>query len=195
MKKFYFFDFDGTLTRKDTMFLFLRFASPSKYRFQYLRHIPLFILVKLKLIDAAQVKKSFISSLLKGKTQEFIERKSQAFFAEYYPSLIRERALDFIQKIDRDKTDSYLVTASLDIWVKPFAEEFKMNLISTEAYFKDGVFTGEFKTPNCNGREKVTRIKAQIQGKKYDKTIAFGDTSGDKPMLQWANESYFRFFH
>ena len=34
-----------------------------------------------------------------------------------------------------------------------------------------------------------------IEGLRYDKSIAFGDTSGDKPMLSWADESYFRFFH
>ena len=48
---------------------------------------------------------------------------------------------------------------------------------------------------NCNGGEKVHRIKEAIQGKKFDKTIAFGDTSGDKEMLEWANESHFEFFH
>ena len=30
---------------------------------------------------------------------------------------------------------------------------------------------------------------------KFDKTIAFGDTSGDKEMLAWANEGKFEFFH
>ena len=34
-----------------------------------------------------------------------------------------------------------------------------------------------------------------MKGRKYDKIIAFGDTAGDKPMLNWADESYFRFFH
>ncbi|MGC4128703.1 MAG: HAD family hydrolase [Bergeyella sp.] len=195
MKKLYLFDFDGTLTYKDTMFLYLKFYNRAKYDLQFLKHLPLFVLLKLKLLDAESVKKSFVSSILKGEKKERIEAKSQKFFEEYYPKIFRQNALDFIKNIDRENTESYIVTASLDIWVKPFADEFQLNLLATEAEFKNDVFTGNFKTKNCNGIEKVNRIKSAIDGKKFDKKIAFGDTNGDKPMLNFADESYFRFFH
>jgi len=195
MKKLYLFDFDGTLTYKDTMFLYLKFYNCTKFNFQFLKHIPLFILLKLKLASAEKVKKSFISSILKGQSKTKIEEKSQQFFEKYYPEIIRENAIEFIKNIDREHTESYLVTASLDIWVKPFAEKFKMNLLATRAEFKNEIFTGNFVGNNCNGGEKVHRIKEALQGKKFDKTIAFGDTSGDKEMLEWANESHFEFFH
>ncbi len=194
MKKLYLFDFDGTLTDRDTMFLFLQFYSPVQYRFQLLKHLPLFVLLKLKLADAGKVKRSFVSSVLKGQTEQKIEEKSQHFFEKYYPGIIRQNALDFIHNIDRDNTESYIVTASLNIWVKPFAEKFGMHLIATEAEFRNGIFTGNFSTKNCNGKEKLYRIRQALGGKKYDKTIAFGDTSGDQPMLKWADESYYRFF-
>ena len=87
------------------------------------------------------------------------------------------------------------MSASLDIWTKPFAEKFGMKLIATQAKFKDEVYTGQFITKNNNGQEKVSRIKKEIEGKKFDKIIAFGDTSGDKPMLSFAHESHYRFFH
>ena len=124
-----------------------------------------------------------------------MKKKTQEFFDQYYPEIFRENALDFIKNIDYSQTDCYIVSASLDIWVKPFAEKFKMNLIATKAEFKNEVFTGNFVGKNCNGPEKVIRIKEDISGKKYDKTIAFGDTSGDQQMLDWANEGQFKFFH
>lgn len=195
MKKLYLFDFDGTLTYKDTMFLFLKFYDPAKFSAQFLKHIPLFILLKLKLADAEAVKKSFISSVLKGESRYQLDKKAQQFFQENYPSLFRENALDFIKNIDRETTDSYIVSASLDIWVKPFVEEFGMTLLCTQAEFKDDIFTGKFVGKNCNKQEKVNRIKAELNGKKYDKIIAFGDTSGDKAMFRFANESHYRFFH
>ncbi|MGL6125527.1 HAD family hydrolase [Chryseobacterium artocarpi] len=195
MKKLYCFDFDGTLTYKDTMFMYLKFYDSTKYRVQFLKHVPLFILLKLKLAEAEKVKKSFIGSILKGQTQEKIETKSRQFFELHYPRIVRENALDFIQNIDRNNTQSLLVTASLDIWVKPFAKELNMQLVSTRAEFKNGVFTGNFIGKNCNGKEKLVRIKEEINDSKYDKIIAFGDTSGDKPMLRWANEGHYQFFH
>jgi HAD superfamily hydrolase (TIGR01490 family) len=195
MKKLYCFDFDGTLTYKDTMFLYLKFYNSSKFRIQFVKHIPLFILLKLKLADTEKVKKSFIGSILKGQLQTKIEDKSKLFFEEYYPKILRENALDFIDNIDKENTDSLIVTASLDIWTKPFAEKLQMKLVATQAEFKNGIFTGNFIGKNCNGKEKLERIKTEINGAKYDKIIAFGDTSGDKPMLQWANEGHYQFFH
>ncbi|BEV06378.1 MULTISPECIES: HAD family hydrolase [Chryseobacterium] len=195
MKKLYCFDFDGTLTYKDTMFMYLKFYDPTRFRLQFLKHVPLFVLLKLKLADTEKVKKSFIGSILKGQTQEKIEKKSRQFFEHYYPKIVRENALDFIQNMDRNNTQSLLVTASLDIWTKPFAEAFKMQLISTKAEFRNGVFTGNFVGKNCNGNEKLVRIQQEISNHKYDKIIAFGDTSGDKPMLKWANEGHYQFFH
>lgn len=195
MKKLYLFDFDGTLTYKDTMFLYLRFYNPQKFFLQFIRHIPLFALLKLKLADAEKVKKSFIASILKGESRQKIEKKSQLFFDKYQHDIIRENALEFITTINRNQTETYIVSASLDIWVKPFAERLGMKLLSTQAEFQDGIFTGNFIGRNCNGPEKVNRIKEAVKGSKFDKTIAFGDTSGDREMLAWADESQFEFFH
>ncbi len=195
MKKAYFFDFDGTLTYKDTMFLFLKFCNPSKFYIQFLKHIPLFLLLKLKLADPEKVKKSLIFSILQNENKESLELKSQQFFEENFPQIIRENALDFINNIDKEHTESFIVTASLDIWVKPFADYFKMTLLATQAEFKNEKFTGNFIGKNCNKIEKVNRIAEATKDMKFDKTIAFGDTSGDLQMLEWANESHFKFFH
>lgn len=195
MKKLYCFDFDGTLTKTDTMFSFLKFYDKKKFYWNFAQHIPLFIMLKMNFADAEKVKKSFISSILKGESEDKINRKAQLFFKENYPEIFRQNALDFIQNMDRQNTESYLVSASLDIWVKPFAEKLQLKLISTEAKFENGVYSGHFKTKNCNGMEKVRRIKKAIEGKKFDKIIAFGDTDGDREMLAWANEGHFRFFH
>ena len=195
MKKLYCFDFDGTLTYSDTMFLYLKFYNSSKFRTQFLKHVPLFVLLKLKLVEPEKIKKSFIASILKGESKEKIEKKSQQFFEKYYPEIFRTNALEFIENIDRSHTESYIVSASLDIWVQPFAEKFKMNLLATRAEFIDDIFTGNFTGKNCNGQEKVERLKAAVKGRKYDKIIAFGDTSGDCEMMDWADESQFKFFH
>ncbi len=195
MKKLYCFDFDGTLTYKDTMFLFLKFYNRRKFYFSFVKHVPLFILLKINLLEAEKVKRSFISSVLKGETKNRIQQQAHLFFQKYYPELIRRNALDFISGMDREKVESLIVTASLDLWVQPFADHFGMKLLATTAEFKDDIFTGNFVGINCNGDEKVNRILGEIKNKQFDKTIAFGDTKADQAMLNWADESHFRFFH
>ncbi|MBP3839392.1 MAG: haloacid dehalogenase-like hydrolase, partial [Chryseobacterium sp.] len=101
MKKLYLFDFDGTLTYKDTMFLYLKFYNSTKFYMQFLKHIPLFVLLKLKLADAEKVKKSFISSILKGESRAKIDKKAQSFFEKFERDIFRKNALEFIQNIDR----------------------------------------------------------------------------------------------
>ena len=61
-----FFDFDGTLTKKDTMFMFLKYCDQNRFASKFLLHMPLFMLLKLKLAKAENVKRHFISSVLKG---------------------------------------------------------------------------------------------------------------------------------
>lgn len=195
MKKLYCFDFDGTLTKKDTMFAFLKFYNPKRYFISVIRHLPLFIMLKLKLTKPEDVKKSFISSILINESKQKIEEKSREFFKKNYPKIIRPNALKFIKEINRKEAKCLLVTASLDIWVKPFAEKWEMHLLSTQALFENGIFTGKFSTKNCNGKEKVNRIKQAIENENFEKRIAFGDTSGDKEMFSWADESFYRFFH
>ncbi|MBQ6658992.1 MAG: haloacid dehalogenase-like hydrolase, partial [Prevotella sp.] len=48
MKKIYAFDFDGTLTTKDTLIAFIRYACGDKaFCWGFLRYSPLLILMKL----------------------------------------------------------------------------------------------------------------------------------------------------
>lgn len=194
MKKAYFFDFDGTLTYRDTMFMFLKFSGKARFYKKFFLFSPLFALLKLGLANPEEVKRKFIESILSGRTKASLEKDAEAFAEQSYPKIFRPTALDFIKNISA-ATDSYLVSASLDIWLKPFAQRLNMQLISTEADFEKGVFTGRFKTPNCNGAQKPLRIAQAIRGRAYDKKIAFGDTVGDKEMLDWADEGHYRFFH
>ena len=195
MKNLYCFDFDGTLTKHDTLFMFLKYFNQKRYYAQFIKHIPLFFLYKIRLVEAGRIKKSFIRSILHGASCEVLQNLANSFFKEKFTIICRESAVEFLEKLDREKNDCLLVSASLDIWVKPFADHFKMELVSTKAKFENNLFTGDFLTKNCNGKEKVYRIQKAIEGKKYKQIIAFGDSVGDREMLAWADVAHYRFFH
>ena len=82
----------------------------------------------------------------------------------------------------------------MDIWVKPWVEAQQMDLIATGTTFREGKLTGEYATSNCYGPEKVIRIQAKYDLSQYEKIYAYGDTSADKPMLELADEAYFKPF-
>jgi phosphoserine phosphatase len=67
-----------------------------------------------------------------------------------------------------------------------------VDLIATKLEMKDGRVTGRFLTRNCSGEEKVRRIEEQYDVKSFGYIYAYGDTPGDKAMLDLANERYYR---
>jgi phosphatidylglycerophosphatase C len=194
-RNLYLFDFDGTLTTKDTLFDFLKFSFPKTYTVNFVLFIPLFVVSKLKIIDPGKIKEMFISTFLKGLHEVEINQLAQNYFKENYPKLIHPKADEYIKQIS-NYNDKYIVSASLDIWIKPFADYYGMGLISTKAKFDDkGIYTGKFASKNCNNIEKKYRIEKEIDLSFYDEVISFGDTKGDEAMFSISTQSNFRFFN
>ena len=194
-RNLYLFDFDGTLTCKDTLFDFLKFSFPKVYFINYLIFIPLFIVSRLKIIDAGFVKEMFISKFLKGKSYVEINQLAQNYFEQNHQELIYSKADEYIKSLS-NYNDKFIVSASVDFWIQPYADYYEMGLICTKAkYDEQGFFTGKFASPNCNYQEKKNRIEKEIDLSLYDQIIAFGDTKGDEAMFSIATKSNFRCFN
>ncbi len=197
--KLYVYDFDGTLTFKDSMFEFLKLVSKSKkgYIKKIVLHLPSFILMKCKLVPAQKVKETLLYSFLKEKNKDEIQALAQTFFAKKGNELIRPNAYNHIISQKNTNVQQVLVTASLDIWVEPFANYLGIDLISTEADFSThNLYQKNFKSQNCNGIEKVIRLKKYLtKFPNISEVIAYGDTSGDKELLAFADRSFYRYFH
>ena len=67
------------------------------------------------------------------------------------------------------------------------------DLISTELKVENGKLTGKF-LPNCNGYEKVKRIKEKYNLSEYKEIHVFGNSKGDLPMLELGTHKYYKFF-
>lgn len=195
MKRLYLYDFDGTITNKDSLFEFLKFATPAlQYNFILLKFLPVFMGTKLGIFNRAKIKQRFISACLKGKSKEEIAALSTSFLEHIQQgNFFKKNSLTSI-KINAKKGDVYIVSASLDLWLKPIAEYLGVKLICTEASFDKGIFNGDFKTPNCNYNEKPRRVLNEINLKNYLEIHYFGDSKGDMAMKLLATSFYYRYF-
>jgi phosphatidylglycerophosphatase C len=81
-----------------------------------------------------------------------------------------------------------IVTASPEAIVEPFARRLRADgLIATQLQTdKNGRITGALDGANCRGIEKVRRITDHF-GTDFSLAAAYGDTSGDREMLQMAH--------
>jgi HAD superfamily hydrolase (TIGR01490 family) len=184
------FDFDGTLTRSDTFFGFIRFVR-GDFRF-FAGLIPLaptliaFIIGRLPNYVA---KERVLTYYFGGMPASELWHSGQLYAEKKIPSILRPETSDLLRKHQAMGHRCLLVTASLNFWTKDWAESNGLELISSRPEIVNGLFTGKLAGKNCHGKEKVRRIMEHLNGIRPEKVFAYGDSkAGDGPMIEWADE-------
>lgn len=189
------FDFDGTLTVRDSFKAYLRWRSgPVRYGVGLARLAPA-ALAYLVHKDRGRIKAQAVGEFLKGVDRERLVEETRAFAEEIAPRFLRPDALAAWRRWRAEGAELVIVTASPREVVAPFAERLGADrLIATELLFdaQDRV-AGPFATPNCRGPEKVARLES-VYGRGVTLKAAYGDTSGDREMLAIAEERGYRVF-
>ncbi len=209
MKRIYCYDFDGTLTRKDTLLEFIKYTmGTARFIKGFLLYSPLIVLMKLHLYSNGKTKEKIFKYFFEGIEEEAFNEQCMLFALEHTHDL-RFPGIFKIQEAQRQKEQVFIVSASIDNWVIPFFQLqglTNVTVLGTQLETKDGKLTGRFKTKNCYGREKVRRICEALslsEDKKdhpadFDRSQyyieAFGDSRGDKEMLAFADEGHYKPF-
>ena len=192
MKKIYAFDFDGTLTTKDTLIEFIRYAKGSMaLGLGFLRYAHLLVLMKLGLYPNYKAKQKVFAHFFKDTTLDDFNALCKAFAASS-SHLLRPNAIEAINQAIKDGSEVLIVSASIDNWVQPFFPQVKV--VGTQIEVIDSKLTGRFLSKNCYGQEKVNRILSLYPNRQDYHLTAYGDSRGDKEMLAFADESYFKPF-
>ena len=194
--KLYAFDFDGTITTKDTFIAFIRFVKGDLRTFLgLLLYAPILIMMKLKLYPNWKAKQQLFTYFFKGMNMKEFKLKCNEF-ARHNKALIRPLALIEIQKALKEGEKVMIITASIDMWVRPFFSELDKNIhiVGTKIEEKEGKVTGHFVTRNCYGAEKVNRLKEIMPNRDSYELISYGDSRGDKELLEYADKGYFKPF-
>jgi phosphatidylglycerophosphatase C len=189
------FDLDGTITTHDTMFAFVRHARGNlRTALGLLWLSPVLGLHALGLVDATTAKTALLRHFFGGLPKQTLQAWAESF-ASPLDELVRPEARARLQWHREQGHEIVLVSASLDLWLSPWAQRQALNLLCTQAHFDGDVFTGSLQGPNCNGPEKEARIRAAHDLSSYTFVYAYGDSSGDVQMLALAHESWLRPFH
>lgn len=198
MKIIAFFDFDGTLTIDDSLLKFIRFAKGDLAFFIGLIVIsPILVLYVLKLVPNNYAKQKLLAYFFKGCSQEKFTQVAHEYSLNHINKILCPQAMLKVKWHLEQRHKVVVVSASIDAWLRPWCEQEGLDLLATELEIAGGKVTGNFLTPNCHGEEKVSRIKQAYNLEEYDHIYAYGDTSGDKPMLNLANPglSFYKPFH
>jgi phosphatidylglycerophosphatase C len=189
------FDFDGTITHKDTLFEIIKFQKGRvSFYLGMLWLSPVFLLYFLRLTNNAEAKEQVIRFFFRGSSIVDFQGKCDLFIEKKLPGLLRKEALQKIKFHLASGHRVIVVSASAENWIQGWCKTMNIECIATALMQEGGYLTGKFASPNCQGIEKVNRIRAALTIKDYKPIYAYGDTKGDKPMLELADYPFFRTF-
>jgi len=186
------FDFDGTITKKDTLLEFIKFCKGRKsFIIGFLLYSPLLIAYKIGLYPNWKVKQKIFSYFFKGmKYDTFCDFGER--FALKINSFINENIFEKLKEHMAKGDDIYVISASIKEWVSPWCKNLGIeNVLGTQIEVINGTITGAFKSKNCYGQEKVNRLLEKEPNRNEYFLTAYGDSRGDKEMLEFADKGCF----
>ena len=196
MKKIYAFDFDGTLTKRDSLIAFLVYARGWKVFLKcFALHLHFLIGMKLGIFNSGKVKELIFAWYFSGMPEDMFNNLCERF-ADTHREMLRPRGVAKLRELTADADSTVMiVSASINNWVAPFFREFPgIEIFCTRIEVANGALTGRFLSANCRRREKVRRIQALHPDRKSYWLTAYGDSSGDIEMLDFADEGYYKPF-
>ncbi|KHN49728.1 HAD family hydrolase [Pectobacterium fontis] len=190
------FDFDGTLTYRDSFIPFLRFAFGKRVFARRMMHLvlPSARCVQRKL-TRDELKERLIATFLSGADVTWIQEKAEAFCRRKWDTLMRKSGLQGVAAELYSGAEVTLCSASPEIVLRPFAERLGVKLIGTQLEVENGKLTGKINGHNCRCHYKVQRLESVYGSLNQYYVRAWGDTRGDYELLASANDAHWRHFH
>ncbi len=190
--KIYAFDFDGTLTTRDTLIDFIRFVRGDKATLLgLLRFSPLLLLMKMGIYPNGKCKRQLFTYFFKGMREGVFNDFCETY-AHKRKSILRPAAMEKLREVQQEGHTVVVVSANMDSWVRLFLPG--IEVIGTKVEVMNERLTGRFYTRNCYGKEKVRRFLERFPERNTYELIVYGDSRGDHELLDIADEGYYKPF-
>jgi len=191
MKGIAVFDFDGTISFKDSFFDFIRFTHGGTQLLACITlNIPFISLYFIGLYPSHKLKQGFFSYFYKGSSQEILETKGIEYCEKRIDKIIYSGAKKRIAWHRSQGHKIYLLTASSGLWLGHWCKINGISLIGTEFEVVDGKYTGRILGKNCRGSEKARRLKADVDIGNSVNTYGYGDSKSDKNFLALVSKPF-----
>lgn len=181
------FDFDSTLTTKDTFRPLARHFARNNFFKLWLIYF-LLTLYKIKLIKDKPLKEIFLKLFAKNLNQAQMGKKISAFIEKILPPFLNKATLDILNRHLKAGDRVFLVSANFDFFLEPIVKRWELQgLICTETQKINSCFTGKIIGPTCKGRDKLNKVINTLGETELKNTIAYGDPE-DELLLSNAEE-------
>jgi len=189
------FDFDGTITTKDALVPFFSFLKTPLVAYLLLAsRLPWFAAFILGIVSRQKAKETALGAVLKGMSYPVLQQNGQAFAEGPLNDLVKPEAVQRLRWHQQQGHRCILISATLDIFLKPWAEKMRFDdlICSQLAFDPKGFATGKLYGLNCWGPEKVRHLLDLLGPKETFELYAYGDSRGDRELLELADHPFYR---
>jgi len=191
------FDFDGTITSRDTFNDFILYNFGVKnFILAFLIISPFIFLYFIGVLKNDIPKKIIFFYFFRNMKSRDYKKMCFSYSKFRLIKFLKPEALRKINWHMKFRHTLIINSASLADWIKPWALKsgFK-HIIATNVEIKDNLLTGKFIGPCPYGIEKVIGLsKLGFNSNQYI-IYAYGDSNGDKELLKLADYPFYRTFN
>lgn len=191
------FDFDGTLTYRDTLLPFLSFIKgPIKTMAGIILAVPYLCGALYTPKFRQKAKEKILKETLGGMTIEQVRKEGEKYALGALQKKIRPEGLKKLIWHKQQGHRCVLISANLDVYLEPWAFNtgFHDLICSKVEATQEGKLTGNLIGLNCWGAEKTRRLLQLVGPKDQFVLYAYGDSQGDRPLLELADYPFYRIF-
>lgn len=192
------FDFDGTVSRKDTLVPFVaRVAGlPRSVAGGVAAAWSGFVRREFNPRDRDELKAHMVQRLLAGRSERELEREAGLYATKLIDGGLRPEMVDQVRRHVAAGHETLFVSASLVYYLRPIARHFHMSdVIGVEPVAEGGVLTGALAGPNVRAAQKEVRLREWLG---VDATgplegielWSYGNSSGDHELLAMADHAF-----
>lgn len=175
------FDFDGTLSRRDSLLPFLRHVCGTpRLAAHLLRLSPVLLGYACGVLRNDHAKRRLLARCLDGIDGAALARLADAYAGAPLDALLRPQGMERLRWHQAQGHACVLVSASPALYLQAWARRhgFRHCIASPLA------------GANCHGQEKVRRIARWLARAPHDIGYAYGDSAADLPMLALARHAF-----
>lgn len=186
------FDFDGTLTTRETFPDFMRYAiARPRLLVGGVLLAPVVFGYRRGWVAGNPTRASIVQVGLRGVDASHLRVQGQAFARDVLPGVLRVEAMARLAW-HRERGDRVVVVSGgLDVYLAPWCAGQGVELLCSVLAERGGRITG-YAGPQCVGEEKVRRVHALCDLQAYAAIHAYGDTHEDLAMLAMAHHRTYR---
>lgn len=188
------FDFDHTITDRDSFSAFLeQHVPPRRRRWGGLLIAPLILgYYRLKCVRGTTLRSAVVRVGLSGLDHRALADAARDYARDQLPTFVRPVAMARIRWHQARGDTVVVVSASLDLYLREWCRQHRTALICSQLGHRRGRLTGRYRGNDCEGTHKARRILKRYRLADYDAVHAYGDSEEDEAMLALADHPVYR---